>query len=117
VAVHVPEYPARERRRRICLAWRRRGTLDHGVVGVVGSLRSDRTGGKITAPGQINEGSLHHPIRREASLLGDVLSQQCERASRMSRCRLNGSASISVQAGATSADQDVELAVLSGLWV
>jgi predicted secreted protein len=34
----------------------------------------------------------------------------------LSRCRLNGSASISVQARATSADQDAELAVLSGLW-
>ncbi len=48
VAVHVSEHPARWRRRRICLAWRRRRSLDHGVVG---SLRSDRTGGKITAPG------------------------------------------------------------------
>jgi hypothetical protein len=42
VAVHVPEYPTRQCRRRICLAWRRRRILDRGVVG---SLRSDRTAG------------------------------------------------------------------------
>ena len=46
--IDLPEHPARWRRRRICLAWRRRRTPDHGVVG---PLRSDRTGGKITAPG------------------------------------------------------------------
>jgi hypothetical protein len=46
VAVYIPEHPARWRRCRICLACRRRRSLEHGVVG---SLRSDRTSGKITA--------------------------------------------------------------------